>query len=85
MDEKSVQTTLRKAPKLFMKKLTTSLEHYNNNSDFQVTALKIFIVLLSLVLHKPSKNKHHCLRVEKRMKLLQNGRIIDIIKDCTFI
>ena len=57
MDEKSVQTVLRKAPKLFMKKLTTCLEHYNNNSDFQVIAPKIFIVLLSLVLHKPFKIK----------------------------
>ena len=41
-----------KAPKLFIKELKTWLEYYNNNSDFQGIALKMFIVLPILILQK---------------------------------
>ena len=77
-----------KAHKSCTKELKTLLEHYNNNSDFQAIALDIFIVLPSLILQKPckhSKAKDHCLKVEERMKLLQEDHILNIIKHCNLI
>ena len=70
-----------KAPKIFIKALTTWSEHYNNKSGFQDIALKMFIVLPTIILQKPSKTskaKNHCLKVEE-----QGRRILeDVIKDC---
>lgn len=75
-----------KAPKLFIKELTTWSEHCNNKSGFQGIALKMFIVLPTLILQKPfksSKAKSHCLKVEERMKLLHGRRILEnVIKNC---
>ena len=76
----------RKAPKLFIKELTTWSEHCNNKSGFQGIALKMFIVLPTLILQKPFKNskaKSHCLKVEERMKLLHGRCILEnVIKNC---
>ena len=74
-----------KAPKLFIKELTTGLEHYNNNIDFQGISLKLFIVLPRLILQKLFKNskvKDHCRKMNERIKLLLKVCILDIIKDC---
>ena len=56
-----------KTPELFINELTTWLEHCDNNSGFQSIALKMFIVLPSLVLQKQSKKskaKGHCQKVD---------------------
>ena len=62
-----------KAPKLFIQELTTGLEHYDNNIDFQGILLKLFIVLPWLILQKLFKNskvKDHCRKMNERIKLL---------------
>ena len=56
-----------KTPELFINELTTWLEHCDNNSGFQNIALKMFIVLPSLVLQtqsKKSKAKGHGQKVD---------------------
>ena len=40
-----------RTPKLFIKELTTWLEHYNNNSDFQGIVLKMFMGQCSKTIH----------------------------------
>ena len=88
MEEKSVQITFRKNTQIMYQGVKNIVVHYNNNSDFQAIALDIFIVLPSLILQKPckhSKAKDHCLKVEERMKLLQEDHILNIIKHCNLI
>ena len=74
-----------KASKLFITELTTWLEHFNKNSDFQMIAMKVFMTLPSLILQKPSKNsksKEHLKKVELRMTAWKDGKIDEILNEC---
>ena len=57
-----------KAAKSFITELTFWLEHFNKNSEYQYIALKVYFILPSLLLQKPSKKskyKDHCRKLEE--------------------
>ena len=73
-----------KASHLFINELSLWLDHYNRGTDFKCMALKVFMTLPCLLLQKPSKNskaKDHIKKLEERLRLLNEGNIIDIIQE----
>ena len=76
------------ASKTFINELTSWLDHYNSNSDFQCIALKVFMVLPNIILQKPSKNskaKEHLQKVESRMGLWKEGKLFELFHECRTI
>ena len=77
-----------KASKTFINELTTWVEHFNKNSEFQCIALKVFMVLPNLILQKPSKTskaKDHLKKVEERMTSWKEGKIYELVQECRII
>ena len=73
-----------KAAKAFIIELTTWLEHFNKNSQFQCIALKVYMILPCLLLQKPSKNskaRDHIRKLEERLKAWNEGRIHDLLQE----
>ena len=69
-----------KQGKLFINLLTFWIEQFNINSSFKGIALKTYMVLPSLLLQKPSKNskvKDHIQKLEERIKLWTEGKIVE--------
>ena len=89
MAEKPFQTSIRvKAVKLFITELTTWLHHYNQDTQFQGIALKVFMVLPTMIMQKPSKSsksKEHLIKLDERLKLWKEGRISDLMHECRVI
>ena len=68
----------------FIDQLTKHLNDWNNGSESQHVALKVFIVLLALGLQKPSqrsKAKDHQECLEKRLALWKKGKIEDQLRE----
>ena len=74
-----------KAAKSFITELTFWLDHFNKNSEYQYyIALKVYFILPSLLLQKPSKkskSKDHCRKLEERMNTWKEGRIRDLVRE----
>ena len=65
-----------KAAKSFIIELTTWLDHFNRNTEFQAIALKVYMVLSSLLLQKPSRKK-----LEERLQLWNEGRLDQLLQE----
>ena len=73
-----------KAAKSFIIELTTWLDHFNRNTEFQAVALKVCMVLPSLLLQKPSresKAKDHIKKLEERLQLWNEGRLGQLLQE----
>ena len=47
----------RNAAKIFIRELTSCLEYFNRDSEYKSIALKVYMILPSLPLQKPTRNK----------------------------
>ena len=77
-----------KTSRFFINELSLWLDHYNRGTDFKWIALKVFTTLPCLLPQKPSKNnkaKDHVKKLEKRLRLWNEGNIIDIIQEARTI
>ena len=66
------------AAKKFVNELSKWLEHYNNNTQLQGIALKVFHILPALILQKPTKNskaRDHLKKLEQRLEVWNNADI----------
>ena len=72
-----------KTGRLFVNELSLWFDHYNRGTDFKCIALKVFRALPCLLLQKPknSKAKYHVKKLERRLRLWNEGNIIDIIQE----
>ena len=69
-----------KAGNLFVKELTRLFQAYVSDSALQSVALKAAMVLPFLVLQKPSKkSKDHPGLITRRMKLWQDGQLMELL------
>ena len=74
--------------KKFITLLTDWLKKFNAKSCFQGIAMKVFMVLPSLMLQKPSaksKAKDHSALLEERLKLWEEGNIDKIFEEAEII
>ena len=73
-----------KAVKDFIKELTFWIKKFNSDTQFHGIALKIFMLLPSLLLQKPSKDskaKEHLKKLEERLKSWNEGDINILIRE----
>ena len=76
------------ASKRFINELSTWLENYNNNTELQYIALKVFHVIPALLLQKPSKNskaKDHLKKLEERIAKWKEGEITSLLQEAKLI
>ena len=74
-----------KAGNDFVHLLATWLENFNNNTTFKGIAIKVFMILPSLLLQKPfanSKTKANILVLQERLKKWNEGKIDEILREC---
>ena len=74
--------------KSFLKLLSEWMKNFNDNTCFQGIALKIYMVIPSLLLQKPSrtsKSKDHTKALAERLKLWNEGKLGTLFKDCLII
>ena len=60
------------------------LEHFNKGTVFEGIALKVYMILPSLLLQKPSRNSKasdHQLKLMERLKLWKEGKVSDILEE----
>ena len=72
------------AAKMFIRELTSWLEHFNCDSEYKSIALKVHMILPSLLLQKPTRNskaKDHTKKLEERLSTWKGGRIMDLVKE----
>ena len=72
------------AAKMFIRELTSWLEHFNRDSEYKSIALKVYMILPSLLLQKPTRNskaKDHTKKLEERLSTWKGGRIMDLVKE----
>ena len=84
----SIYSTSGRAWKNFIGELTYWLKQFNSNSDLNSIALKVFMVLSSLILQKPSatsKSKEHSAAMERRLALCRQGDFNLLMKEVRFI
>ena len=58
------------ADKMFIQELISWLEHFNRDSEYKSIAMKVHMILPSLLLQKPTRNskaKDHTKKLEKRL------------------
>ena len=68
----------------FTKELSTWLQHFNNDTEYQCVAVKTFMVLPALLLQKPSaksKTKEHKALLEQRLYLWREKDITKLLKE----
>ena len=73
-----------KVGRQFVEELTLWLEHFNESSVFQCIALKVFMLLPSLLLQKPSatsKKQEHAAKLEARLKCWKDRVISNLLKE----
>jgi len=73
-----------KAAKEFISELTFWLIQYNTNSDLHGIALKVYMLLPSLLLQKPTRNskaKEHLAKLQNQLNLWKNGDINELIQE----
>ena len=72
------------AAKMFIREITSCLEHFNRDSEYKYIALKVYMILLSLLLQKPTRNtkvKDHTKRLEERLSTWKGDRIRDLVSE----
>ena len=73
------------AAKDFIKELAFWIEQFNRSTDFQGIALKVYMVLPSLLLQKPdakSKSALHLARLKERLELWKSGQLNTLLREC---
>ena len=68
-----------------MKEISHWLEEFNQGTDFQSIALKVYMVLPSLLLQKPSpksKAKEHLAILSRRIELWKKGELSELLREC---
>ena len=76
------------ASKTFVKLLAKWLHHFNTETEFKGIALKVYHVLPSLFLQKPSKNskaRDHLRCLERRLESWNNGDIPSLVTEAQTI
>ena len=69
---------------MFICELTLSLEHFNRDSECNSIALKVYMILPSLLLQKPTRNnkaRNPTKKLEERLSAWKGGRIMDLVKE----
>ena len=69
---------------MFIRELTSWLEHFNRESEYKSIALKVYIILPSLLLQKPTRNskvKDLTKKLEEQLSTWKGGRIMDLVKE----
>ena len=82
--EKPFQDFLLGMQQMFIRDLTSWLEHFNRDSKYKYIALKVCMILPSLLLQKPNCNrkvKDHTKKLEERLSTWKGGRIMDLVKE----
>ena len=72
------------AAKMFIRELISWLEHFNRDSEYKSIALKVYMILPSLILQKPTRNskaRYHTKKLEERLSNWKGGRIMDLVKE----
>ena len=72
------------AAKMFIRELISWLEHFNRDSEYKSIALKVYMILPSLILQKPTRNskaRDHTKKLEERLSTWKGGRIMDLVKE----
>ena len=73
------------AGKAFIKLQTEWLRKYNENLVFKGIALKVYMLLLMILLQKPSpasKSKEHTEALKRRIESLQKGELENVLQEC---
>ena len=73
------------AAKEFVTELSHWLEHFNRSTEFQGIALKVYMILPSLLLQKPSRNsksKEHLSKLQERLSQWKSGQLSDLMREC---
>ena len=73
-----------RSSKDFVNELTYWLDQYNRETEFHGVALKVFMLLPSLLLQKPSKNskaKDHLVKLGERLNLWKEGKINELLRE----
>ena len=76
------------AGKEFVKELTFWIKQFNENTDLIQISLKVFMLLIALILQKPSaksKSKDHMKAVERRLQMWRNGEVDALLEEIRFI
>ena len=76
------------ATKKLVRTLAECLQFYNTDSELKGIALKVFHVLPSLLLQKPSRNskaKDHLKCLEKRLEMWDSGDITSLLAEARVI
>ena len=71
-----------------MKELTRIINSWTNNSPLRTIAMKAIHVMPALLLQKPSKkskSKDHMLALERRLKLWDEGNLLELLAEGTTI
>ena len=64
------------------------LNHFNRGTNFQGIAIKVFMILPSLLLQKPSKTskaKDHLKKLDERLTMWRTGKIDELLRECKTI
>ena len=73
-----------KASKDFFNELTEWLNHYDIESENKGIAIKVYMILPSILLQKPSKTskaKEHLAKLGQRMLLWEEGKVDDLMRE----
>ena len=73
-----------KPGKQFITELSSWLNKFNNDTPLQSIALKVYMALPSLLLHKPSrksKAKQHSAKLSQRLTLWKEGKIDILLRE----
>ena len=73
-----------KAAKSFISELSFWLEQFNRETTFQGIAIKVYMILPSLLLQKPSKTskaKEHLKKLDQRLTIWREGKIGDLLRE----
>ena len=77
-----------KTGKDFVNLLSYWLRQFNLNSNLNSVSLKVFMILPSLILQKPSsksKSKEHTECVKRRLELWERGEVLSLLKEASVI
>ena len=77
-----------RAGKDFITELTYWLKQFNSNAELNSIALKVFMILPTLILQKPSaksKSKEHSSAIDRRLLLWRQGDVSLLMKEVRFV
>ena len=73
----------RNAAKMFIRELTSWIEHFNRDSQYKSIAMKLYMILPSLLLQNTTRNskvKDYTKKLEERLSTGKGGRIMGLVK-----